>query len=936
MDARRTVWLGAALALLLGVIIVAPAGAYDRMVLCEEFTATWEANCQVTGEGLSQLLDENPADLALVQIHYGDLFATAWGDARAIYHGVSVVPTTVFDGTGTLSGGVGYAALAQAFGVHNSVDSELEIHFEVQQVGAADWQFNALLCLDPNAVGRDVEVHMVQVLDYWPPSPAYHRNGLKQAAMSETVFLPPGGCNIMSRVFSFDAESMATPDAIKVICWAEEVDGSGQVVQAAQSVFPFVPDCIPVGDDCWSTACGATFAEFDEYPIPADFFGPGSDPFDGRIYLGGPNPGAIDTVVSRLDELCFSEPYPSTDTVPVELVSLNLVSCQPITVGGAGQWTVQVGLSGIQPQGTITVTKESASGGTFSVEFFVQPVYVFTNVNDPGDQRTLDTGLQGLPPIYLQTVFDADWTSNELYDVCSLEGFYGGGSNDPYGDVCCDETCHSAGPGSPHLHCTRPAGCPPCGACCLPDGTCVRTSEISCLIAFGAYLGDGTTCDGDFDFNGVDDACELPDVPCGDCPPGLGWLPNCLGGYDLMPSTAAVGVDLNLDCYADWQVDLEGPVVVRRTDPLDDSLQFPGLAPLDGHLDVVDTEIISMTLSSPQAVLVAGAGSSTDLQPTLGAAVERMSDPFHVDSFFDVYFEIDLGNGMKAYNHDPVRVEAVLDCMPPDVDFIFPVSCLPLYDSPIPGSGFVVAQLIDVRHDVFPVYGACCDDDTGVCLDFVPVTACPPPMRFSPDMLCAELDPACGQGGGCPDANIVEAFPPTGEVDARVDHPSNALTPCYGIGMAGDPIIICLNNADGGLCHCFELCETYVDENCGPNAIETCVDLGGGCYELTLRHGISAPGVTTIQYDGGDYVFYYHHPANVDGSAVSNLTDVIVVIDNITATLNGMPTPLWVTDIDASGTVSLSDLLVEIDLLNGANLFDVWMNTPLPDPTGCP
>ncbi len=41
------------------------------------------------------------------------------------------------------------------------------------------------------------------------------------------------------------------------------------------------------GDDCYSVSCGASQQDFSSAPIPADFFGPGSDPFDGIIRLGG-------------------------------------------------------------------------------------------------------------------------------------------------------------------------------------------------------------------------------------------------------------------------------------------------------------------------------------------------------------------------------------------------------------------------------------------------------------------------------------------------------------------------------------------------------------------------------------------------------------------------------------------------------------------------
>ena len=177
--------------------------------------------------------------------------------------------------------------------------------------------------------------------------------------------------------------------------------------------------------------------------------------------------------------------------------------------------------------------------------------------------------------------------------------------------------------------------------------------------------------------------------------------------------------------------------------------------------------------------------------------------------------------------------------------------------------------------------------------------------------------------GGCPDAQIISADPIDGAVDAREWD-----TDCEGIGDTFNPITICLDPAEAGLCDCFSLCETDVDATCGANSIATCTDLGGGCYEFVLAHGITAPAVTTIQYNGGDYVAYYHHPGNVDGSSVTNLTDINELINRL-----GMPgsVPAYEADIDNSHTINLTDLLKEIDLINGG-----WLGTSLPDPTGCP
>jgi type VI protein secretion system component Hcp len=66
-------------------------------------------------------------------------------------------------------------------------------------------------------------------------------------------------------------------------------------------------------------------------PIPAGFFNPGSEQFDGVIRFGGFDSGA-DTVVRRSDSIVF----PPTPGVSIELVSLSLVSCQPFSVNTEG------------------------------------------------------------------------------------------------------------------------------------------------------------------------------------------------------------------------------------------------------------------------------------------------------------------------------------------------------------------------------------------------------------------------------------------------------------------------------------------------------------------------------------------------------------------------------------------------------------------------
>lgn len=170
------------------------------------------------------------------------------------------------------------------------------------------------------------------------------------------------------------------------------------VVQPAS---PALASPVPAGNDYFETQPG-TFQDFSMTPIPADFFDPGSDPFTGVIdFLGLPiDPatlGTTDTIVERKERAHLPGKLPSTDTIPIEIVALSLVSVNPITVtynGGQNPefWDVNVGLSTVpQLPGSMTLEHTTRGGGTFDSVLPVTPRFTFTRVND-GAVRVLDLG----------------------------------------------------------------------------------------------------------------------------------------------------------------------------------------------------------------------------------------------------------------------------------------------------------------------------------------------------------------------------------------------------------------------------------------------------------------------------------------------------------------------------------------------------------------
>ncbi len=171
-----------------------------------------------------------------------------------------------------------------------------------------------------------------------------------------------------------------------------------------------------------------------------------------------------------------------------------------------------------------------------------------------------------------------------------------------------------------------------------------------------------------------------PAVNAATCGPGSHWIDTCPAGIDVIPSSLIeFGVDLNFDGIAEFDVLFTGgPVTLERSDPRDDSINYPGTRPLDGHDDVIDTEIVSMSLTGQGAstgwTLRVGEDSGVSSShgfggsyQTLGAIAEQPCDSILAVSFFDVFFEIDDTPFGTLHNDTALRIGATIDQVVPPV-----------------------------------------------------------------------------------------------------------------------------------------------------------------------------------------------------------------------------------------------------------------------------
>ncbi|MBN1436025.1 MAG: hypothetical protein JW936_03025 [Sedimentisphaerales bacterium] len=196
------------------------------------------------------------------------------------------------------------------------------------------------------------------------------------------------------------------------VCYQEEtVLPDGTIDISCNCVEPYV---IQAGFDYWATPRAEM--DFLNDPLPSDFFGPGSDPFEGQVCMTGspvdPDNALADTIVERLDDVTFNAPI-GTELVDIELVALNLVSTEPITVtfdtGPAKLYDVTLTLhTAGSSAGQMTINRTHSQGGTF--DFSVDAWVLFTfqdRLGSPGIHRVLPFTLtttelypwQSTPPI---------------------------------------------------------------------------------------------------------------------------------------------------------------------------------------------------------------------------------------------------------------------------------------------------------------------------------------------------------------------------------------------------------------------------------------------------------------------------------------------------------------------------------------------------------
>ena len=262
--------------------------------------------------------------------------------------------------------------------------------------------------------------------------------------------------------------------------------------------------------------------------VPAGFFGPGSDPFEGTVAL---HAGPTDTLVQRMSEADCPATLGACEPIAIEIVALDLVSVGPMTVtfgmgndcqgatdpdacvaqwcddhpGQCEDWDLEIGLSGGAGSGlgSLLPTKTHANGGLYDARLPVLPSLTFTR---GADTLFLDYGDEGLDPIEIN-FFDVPWVVNlgphlvGYVDAPSDGNFVPGvdevDAGDPDSQVVVYQFGHSKGGGVDHTvripteFCDLPGN--PADDPCAPfqQRDCVGSPADLCLVHTVQIMPDG-------------------------------------------------------------------------------------------------------------------------------------------------------------------------------------------------------------------------------------------------------------------------------------------------------------------------------------------------------------------------------------------------------------------------------------------------------------
>lgn len=166
----------------IGIGLTSAAIAADRVVLIEDFTATWCFPCRGTGEALHNIQLRYPDRVAAVQIHSDDAYELIFGDQRYCrwgYCGGSyALPTVGFCGKDRWVGRRTEDFYQSQVDYWWTVPTDTIVKIVANKVRDSLYNVHVDVTVEPGGIAKDMRVFLVVLIDRWPDNQWHHFHGL--------------------------------------------------------------------------------------------------------------------------------------------------------------------------------------------------------------------------------------------------------------------------------------------------------------------------------------------------------------------------------------------------------------------------------------------------------------------------------------------------------------------------------------------------------------------------------------------------------------------------------------------------------------------------------------------------------------------------------------------------------------------------------------